>query len=132
MPLFSNFPATGATTGLSFSNITTSYGIDAILTAAENHNLAKVLSRPRVVTQSNVKAEVKQGVQDPCLHGQALANANASVTYIDAVLRLSVTPQITADNTIFLTVDVENTQPDGAPINGNYNCPRSRLPPRCW
>ena len=106
-------------TGLSFSNITASYGIDAILTAAETHNLAKVLSRPRVVTQSNVKAEVKQGVKLPVLHA-ATANANASVSYIDAVLRLSVTPQITVDNTIFLTVDVENTQPQGTASQGNY------------
>ncbi len=56
------------TTGFSFSNITASYGIDAILTAAETHNLAKVLSRPRVVTQSNVKAEVKQGVKTSRVH----------------------------------------------------------------
>ncbi len=120
VPLFSNFPATGPTTGLSFSNITASYGIDAILTAAESHNLAKVLSRPRVVTQSNIKAEVKQGVKLPVITA-ATANANATTSYIDSVLRLSVTPQITADNTIFLTVDVENTQPQGtANSEGNY------------
>ena len=41
IPLFSNLPATEPTTGFSFSNITKSYGIDAILTAAETHNLAK-------------------------------------------------------------------------------------------
>jgi type IV pilus assembly protein PilQ len=120
IPLFSNFPATGPTTGFSFSNITKMYGIDAVLTAAESHNLAKVLSRPRVVTQSNVKAEVKQGVKLP-VYTAGTGNTNASVTYIDSLLRLSVTPQITADNTIFLTVDVENTQPEGtANSNGNY------------
>jgi len=120
VPLFSNFPATGAKTGIGFTNITANYGIDAILTAAETHSLAKVLSRPRVVTQSNVKAEVKQGVKIP-VFTSGTANANSSVTYIDAVLRLSVTPQITADNTIFLTVDVENTQPSGDPLeNGNF------------
>jgi type IV pilus assembly protein PilQ len=119
VPLFSNFPASGATTGLSFSNITKNYGIDAVLTAAESHNLAKILSRPRIVTQSNVKAEVKQGVQLP-VYTQGTANSNSSVSYLDAVLRLTVTPQITADNTIFLTVNVENTQPQGAPINGNF------------
>ena len=120
VPLFSNFPATGPTTGFSFSNITKSYGIEAILTAAENHNLAKVLSRPRVVTQSNVKAEIKQGVKLP-ITTAATANANATTSYIDSVLRLSVTPQITADNTIFLTVDIENTQPTGtANEEGNY------------
>jgi type IV pilus assembly protein PilQ len=118
VPLFTSFTAPGATTGLSLSNITKSYGIDAVLTAAETHNLAKVLSRPRVVTQSNVKAEVKQGVKIP-VYTASTSNANASVSYIDAVLRLSVTPQITSDNTIFLTVDVENTQPSGQ-INGNY------------
>ena len=120
IPLFSNFPAPGATTGLSFSNITANYGIDAILTAAENHNLAKVLSRPRIVTQSNVKAEVKQGVQLP-VYTAGTANSNASVSYLAAELRLSVTPQITADNTIFLTVDVENTQPQGeVGTTGNF------------
>jgi type IV pilus assembly protein PilQ len=118
VPLFSNFPATGATTGLSFSNITANYGIDAVLTAAESHNLAKVLSRPRVVTQSNVKAEVKQGLQIP-IYTAGTANSNASASYIAAELRLSVTPQITADNTIFLTVDVENTQATATLINGN-------------
>lgn len=118
VPLFTNLPATGATTGFSISNITKSYGIDAILTAAESHNLAKVLSRPRVVTQSNVKAEVKQGVKLPVATA-GTGNSIATVSYIDAVLRLSVTPQITADNTIFLTVDVENTQPSGQNL-GNY------------
>ena len=119
VPLFSNFPAAGPTTGFSFSNITATYGIDAILTAAETHNLAKVLSRPRVVTQSNVRAEVKQGVKIP-VYTASTGTSNASVSYIDAVLRLSVLPQITADNTIFLTVDVENTQPNGTAGNGNF------------
>ena len=118
IPLFTNFPVTEPSTGFSISNITKTYGIDAILTAAETHNLAKVLSRPRVVTQSNVKAEVKQGVEIPVYTAQT-ANANASVSYVNAVLRLTVTPQVTIDNTIFLTVDVENTQPSGE-LNDNY------------
>ncbi len=118
VPLFSNFPAAGARTGLGFTNITANYGIDAVLTAAESHSLAKVLSRPRVVTQSNVKAEVKQGVKIP-VYTNGTANANSSVTYVEAVLRLSVTPQITADGTIFMTVDVENTQPNGM-LNDNF------------
>jgi type IV pilus assembly protein PilQ len=119
IPLFTNLPAAGPTTGFSLSNITKNYGIDAILTAAETHNLAKVLSRPRIVTQSNVKAEVKQGVKIP-VYTTPTGNTNSSVSYVDAVLRLSVLPQITADNTIFLTVDVENTQPAGTAAGGNY------------
>jgi type IV pilus assembly protein PilQ len=72
-----------------------------------------------VVTQSNIKAEVKQGVRLPVVTA-ATANAQATTTYIDAELRLTVTPQITADNTIFLTVDVENTQPGAQAAGGNY------------
>jgi len=41
------------------------------------------------------------------------------VTYIDAFLRLTVTPQITAENTIFLNVDVENTVPDFSRVSGS-------------
>jgi len=120
VPLFTSFSAPGATSGISLSSITSSYGIDAVLTAAETHSLAKVLSRPRIVTQSNVKAEVKQGLKIP-VYTSGTGNSNSSVSYVDAVLRLSVTPQITADNTIFLTVDVENTQVTGSPLaNGNF------------
>jgi type IV pilus assembly protein PilQ len=41
-----------------------------------------------------------------------------TVTYIDAFLRMTVVPQITADNTIFLNVDVENTTPDFSRVSG--------------
>jgi type IV pilus assembly protein PilQ len=42
----------------------------------------------------------------------AQLNGPATVAYVDAFLRLTVTPQITSENTIFLNVDVENTVPD--------------------
>jgi type IV pilus assembly protein PilQ len=39
---------------------------------------------------------------------------------VDAFLRLTVTPQITSEKTIFLNVDVENTTPDyGHEVLGN-------------
>jgi type II secretory pathway component HofQ len=42
----------------------------------------------------------------------AQLGAPATATYVDAFLRLTVTPQITSEGTIFLNVDVENTLPD--------------------
>jgi type IV pilus assembly protein PilQ len=42
----------------------------------------------------------------------ASLSAPPTATYVDAVLRLTVTPQITSEGTIFLNVDVENTLPD--------------------
>jgi type IV pilus assembly protein PilQ len=86
---------------------------------AESRGLLKVLSRPRVVTQNNIQAFVKQGVRVP-ITTQAQLGGPPTVTYVDAFLRLTVTPQITSENTIFLNVDVENTTPDfGQSIQGN-------------
>ena len=111
VPLFSNLGATGPTSGLQFVNASNNMRVDLLLTMAESRGLLKVLSRPRVVTQNNIQAVVKQGVRVPIVT-QAQLGGPPTVTYVDAFLRLTVTPQITSEGTIFLNVDVENTLPD--------------------
>ncbi len=119
IPLFSNLASETKTSGLAFSNATNNYRIDAILTMAESKGLAKILSRPRVVTQNNITAVVKQGFRIPIVTAAQLGGP-PTTTYIEALLRLTVTPQITVENTIFLAVDVENTTPDKSQaVNGN-------------
>ena len=119
IPLFSNLGVTGPTSGLSFVNATNNMRLDVILTMAESRGLLKVLSRPRIVTQNNIQAVVKQGVRIP-IESAASLGVPATITYVDAFLRLTVTPQITSEGTIFLNVDVENTLPDYSnSINGN-------------
>src|SRR6202040_3071121 len=119
VPLFSNLGAVGPTSGLQFINATNNMRIDFILTAAESRGLLKILSRPRVVTQNNIQAVVKQGVRVPVVTAAQLGGP-PTVTYVDAFLRLTVTPQITSEGTIFLNVDVENTTPDfGQEVQGN-------------
>ena len=119
IPLFSNLRVTSPTSGLQFINATSNYRIDFVLTMAESRGLLKILSRPRVVTQNNVQAFVKQGVRVPIVT-QAQLGGPPTVTYVDAFLRLTVTPQITSEGTIFLNVDVENTTPDfSRAIQGN-------------
>src|ERR1700723_3731163 len=119
VPLFSNLGAVGPTSGLQFTNFSNNVRIDAILTMAESRGLLKVLSRPRIVTQNNIQALVKQGVRVPIVP-QAQLGGPPPVTYVDAFLRLTVTPQITSENTIFLNVDVENTTPNfGQEVQGN-------------
>jgi type IV pilus assembly protein PilQ len=119
IPLFSNMPASSPTSGLTWLNYSRHVQIDTVLTAAESRGLLKILSRPRVVTQNNIQALVKQGVRVPIVT-QAQLGGPPTVTYVDAFLRLTVTPQITSENTIFLNVDVENTTPDfGRQVQGN-------------
>jgi len=119
IPLFSNLGATGPTSGLELVNATNNMRIDLLLTMAESRGLLKILSRPRVVTQNNIQAVVKQGVKIPVVTTAQLGGP-PTTTYVDAFLRLTVTPQITSEGTIFLNVDVENTLPDfGNEVGGN-------------
>ena len=94
--------------------------------------MGKLLSKPRIVTQNNEKAMVQQGVKIPI---QTTINNTISVQFIDATLKLEVTPQITAEGTIFMDVLVENTQIDpGIPrVQGIPALDRSRRHrPKCW
>ena len=111
IPLFSNLGVPGPTSGLQFTNFSNNVRLDVILSMAESRGLLKVLSRPRIVTQNNIQAVVKQGTKIPIVTSAQLGGP-PTTTYVDAFLRLTVTPQITSEGTIFLNVDVENTLPD--------------------
>ena len=62
-----------------------------------------------MITQNNQKAIVKQGTKIPV---QTIVNNTVSVQFVDAVLQLDVTPQITAEGTIYMDVNVDNDQID--------------------
>ena len=71
------------------------------------------------MTQNNIGALVKQGVRIPVVTAAQLGGP-PTTTYVEAALRLQVTPQITAENTIFMNIDVENTTPDfSRAVQGN-------------
>lgn len=120
IPLFSNLGSPGGgTSGIGLSTASNNVRLDFYLTMAESRGLIKILSRPRVVTQNNIQAVVKQGIRLPIVTAGQLSGP-ATVTYVDAFLRLTVTPQITSEGTIFLNIDVENTTPDfGDSVGGN-------------
>jgi type IV pilus secretin PilQ/predicted competence protein len=109
LPLNTNFSAGSPTSGFGFSHRSPNFAIDFFITAAEAKGVGKLLSKPRVVTQNNEKATIKQGTKIPI---QTTINNTVSVQYIDAVLKLEVTPQITAEGTVYMDVLVENTQVD--------------------
>ncbi len=117
MPLATNLAAGAPTSGLTYAFTSPNFALDFMLTAMETHGVGKVLSEPKGVTQNNEKLTVKQGTQLPI---QTTINNTVSVQFIDAVLKLEVTPQITAEGTVFLDITVENTSIDQgiAPING--------------
>ena len=109
MPLITNLAAGTPTSGLFLGHRSPNFAVDFFITAAESKGVGKLLSKPKVITQNNEKATVKQGTKIPI---QTTINNTISVQFIDAVLKLEVTPQITAEGTIFMDVLVENTQID--------------------
>jgi type IV pilus assembly protein PilQ len=109
IPFNVNLPAGVPTSGLYFGHRSPNFAVDVFISAAEAKGVGKLLSKPKIVTQNNEKATVKQGQKIPI---QTTINNTISVQYIDAVLKLEVTPQITAEGTVFMDVLVENTQID--------------------
>jgi type IV pilus assembly protein PilQ len=83
--------------------------IELQLQAAESNGEGKVISSPRVVTLDNRRATIEQGLSIPF---QTFENGDAKLEFIDAVLKLDVTPHITADRSIIMKVEVQRNAPD--------------------
>jgi len=109
MPLITNLGAASPTSALSYAFSSSNFALDFIISAAEEKGVGKLISKPKVVTQNNQKATVKQGTKIPV---QTIVNNTVSVQFVDAVLELDVTPQITAEGTIYMDVTVTNDQID--------------------
>jgi type IV pilus assembly protein PilQ len=109
-PSVTTSPATGFGVFV-LSNLGRNYAINAAIAAAETHDQAKTISQPSIVTQNNVQGTVIQGTQIPI---QTTINNTISVQYVQASLQLKVTPQVTQDGNVFLTIDVENSTPGPA------------------
>jgi type IV pilus secretin PilQ/predicted competence protein len=95
--------------GLALGSVNGALNLDVVLSALEESGHGRILSTPRVSTQNNVPAEITQGVQVPI---QTVANNTVTVSFRDAALKLNVTPQITAANTVIMQIVLENSSPD--------------------
>src|SRR5690606_8970072 len=101
--------------GLALGTVNGAFNLDAELSALEAQGKLSVISTPRVTTQNNVEAEITQGTQIPI---QTVANNTVTVTFKEAALKLTVTPQITAANPVIMRINLENAQADfGRSVN---------------
>jgi len=93
------------------SDVLGTFNLDLALNALESETLARVIGAPKVMTQDNTAAEIQSGLQIPY---QTRVNFTTTVQYIDATLRLSVTPQITEAGTVIMDIAVQKTTPGNA------------------
>jgi type IV pilus assembly protein PilQ len=106
---------------LSLANVLNTFNLDAAIHAAESRGLAKVISTPKVQTQTGELASIQSGFQLPV---QTTVNNTTSVLYINATLRLDVTPQITNEGTVIMDITIQKREPvAGINIASGQNIP---------
>ena len=113
--------ATGDLLHLKLGNVLNTFTLDAALQAAENEGLIHILSAPKVATLNNQRAEIQSGLQIPI---QTIANNTVTVQFVNATLRLAVTPQVTAEGTVLMDIDISKREPQPAfLVPGATNAP---------
>jgi len=120
-----NFPASSSNTpvggmGISFGKLTGNLvNLDLRLQLGETDGQTKVIARPKLATLTNREAVIKQGEKIPY---ETTSQAGTQVQFIDAVLSLKVTPQVTPDGTIMMKVVVTRD------ARGAYRTPVMQVP----
>jgi type IV pilus assembly protein PilQ len=121
---FVNLPANvinAPTLALSiFDAVNTSRFLNLEISALEADGRGKVVSSPRVVTADQVEALIEQGTEFP--FPVSAPNGATTIAFKKANLSLQVTPRITPEGSVILTVDVSKnsrgeTTPAGVAIN---------------
>ncbi len=79
------------------------------LEALEESGKGRVISSPRVTTADNKEARILSGRQIPYQVNSVEGN---SIQFVDAELSLTVIPHVTADNSIYMTIDATKNAAD--------------------
>ncbi len=98
----------GLNSQLEFGNIFNDTILDMQISALETDGKAKVISTPRVTTLNGEKALISQGTTIPY---QSYADGATKTEFVDAVLKLEVTPVINPDSSIILDILATNDTP---------------------
>ncbi|MGD0958819.1 MAG: type IV pilus secretin PilQ [Methylomonas sp.] len=91
--------------------------LDLEIEALQNEDRGEQLGNPRVMTTDRVKASIKQGVQIP--YTTQTAN-QVQTSFVDAVLQLDVTPQITPGGSVIMDLLITDDS-QGAVITTSGN-----------
>ncbi len=97
-------PASSPSGRFSLAVLEDQYLVDLELTAMEAEGNGEIVSTPRVITANQKEASIKQGVEIP--YQQSASSGATTIQFKEAVLELTVTPQITPDNNIIMDLRV--------------------------
>lgn len=107
-----NLPITAAANSISLVRAISSGALNLELSASESLSKTKTLANPRVLTQNRKEAKIESGYEIP-FTATSIANGGSSTNteLKKAVLGLTVTPNITPDGQIIMTVKINKDSP---------------------
>jgi len=112
-----NLPTSFSNAGsLALSVLNAGYLLDIELSALQTEGRGEVISNPRVVTSNQKEAVIRQGQEVGYVTltgGGATGAALPSVQFKDVLLELKVTPTITNDGRVFLSMNVKKDEIEG-------------------
>jgi type IV pilus assembly protein PilQ len=96
--------ASAASFALSLFSASANRFLNLELSALESEGKGKIVSSPRVITADQVEALIEQGTELP--YQAATSSGATNIQFRKANLALKVTPQITPEGNVILSVDV--------------------------
>ncbi|EMU2008042.1 type IV pilus secretin PilQ [Neisseria gonorrhoeae] len=107
-----NLPVAAAANSISLVRAISSGALNLELSASESLSKTKTLANPRVLTQNRKEAKIESGYEIPFTVTAASGGGNSTNTELKkAVLGLTVTPNITPDGQIIMTVKINKDSP---------------------
>lgn len=109
-----NMPAavgagSGGAIGLTLGSLGGAGNLNLRLSAAENEGTVKLVSSPKVLTLDNKTATIRQGISIPI---SVVSAQGVQTRFVNADLRLQVTPHITQDGNILMAIMISKNEPD--------------------
>jgi type IV pilus assembly protein PilQ len=93
---------------------TSKYGLkelDVAISAHENQGNVKIISSPKIATLDNKQASIEQGLRIPVRKIDP-SSGQISTDFIEANIKLTVTPHVTNDGNIKLNITAKKDAPD--------------------
>lgn len=107
-----NLPVAAAANSISLVRAISSGALNLELSASESLEKTKTLSNPRVLTQNRKEAKIESGTEIPFSTTSTSGSGSSTNTELKkAVLGLTVTPNITPDGQIIMTVKINKDSP---------------------
>lgn len=99
-----NLPIVNSAGSLALAILDSDYLVDLELTALQAEGDGRIVSTPRVIAANNFQASIAQGVEIP--YQESSSSGATTTQFQEAVLSLTVTPQITPDDRIIMDLTV--------------------------